>query len=73
MSMQETIVENPYCTALDPISRQKYQHWVHKHVGHDPQLMQMNTFSTDPKDLLKIEAVHITNCSFKHLTSPKSR
>lgn len=59
--MEETIVESPYCMDLDSVSRQKYQQFVNKYVGRDPFLMKMNEFSSEPKDLLTIEAVYIQN------------
>lgn len=61
MSMEETAVESQYCTALDPVSKQRYIDLINKYVGRDPYLIKRNEFSTEFADLPRIEAVDITN------------
>lgn len=55
--MEETVVESPYCTDLDPVTRQRYQQLLNKSVKRDPNLMTRNDFSTEPKDLPTINSL----------------
>ena len=59
--MEETVAESPYCTDLDPVSRQRYKELISRYVGRDPYLIKMSEFSVEIKDLPTIEAVDITN------------
>ena len=41
-SMEETVAESPYCTDLEPVSRQRYKQLIKKYVGRDPYLMKFD-------------------------------
>ena len=69
-SVEETVAESPYCTDLEPVSRQRYKQLINKYVARDPYLMKMSDVLTEPKDLPTIEAVDITN---RHHTTPNNR
>ncbi|XP_051966455.1 uncharacterized protein LOC127632032 [Xyrauchen texanus] len=60
-SMEETVAESPYCTNLEPVSRNRYKELVNAYVGRDPFLMKMSEFSVELEDLPTVEAVDITN------------